>query len=337
MAKGNMLQGMARGKVGDVVFSRLNGEQIARVRNRNPKNPRTNAQLFQRAIMATVKQAYSAGKKIFDHSFQGYSVGEACQRRFMSLNAKNLRGLIADDLNNATTPDSQQGRVIAPGVISFCPGRYVISEGTYGAGFFRNAIDMLNNVVFPEQAVTLKAFCEQNGLIKGDLYTFVVMSYTSYDKLFQVNGDDTPYSKQFAANFGYVRLQVKATATEDETTSGVAKEFKVSQLFEATDYEGIPASAITSFLDTRISNFEGTQAAGVLDGLVPSRYHYGAFGVIHSRVDEDLRSNATMVLADGTADILPEFGIVSSFALAAWKQGSEKVGDSDLILEGGDQ
>ena len=43
------------------VFSRLNGQQVSRVRNRNPKNPRTNAQLYQRAIMATVMQAYSAG------------------------------------------------------------------------------------------------------------------------------------------------------------------------------------------------------------------------------------------------------------------------------------
>lgn len=332
-----MLQGMARGKVGDVVFSRLNGEQIARVRNRNPKNPRTNAQLYQRAIMATVMQAYSAGKKIFDHAFQGYGIGEACQRRFMSLNAKNLRALIASDLNNSTTPADQQGRVIGPGVSSFCPGRYVISEGTYSTGFFRSAVDMLNNVVFPDQAVTLKAFCELNNLIAGDLYTFVVMSYSAYDKLFEVTDDDTAYSKQFASNFGYVRLQVKKSATEDTTTSGIASEFKVSQLFEVTDYEGIPATAITSFLDTRLSNFDGTQAANVINDLTPTGYTFGAFGVIHSRVDEDLRSNATMVLADGTADILPEFGIVSSFALAAWKQGTEKVGDSDLILEGGDQ
>lgn len=337
MAKGNMLQGMARGKVGDVVFSRLNGEQIARVRNRNPKNPRTNAQLYQRAIMATVMQAYSAGKKIFDHSFQGYSVGEACQRRFMSLNAKNLRSLIADDINKSTTPADQMGRVVGPGVSSFCPGSYVISEGTYATGFFRNAMDMLNNVVFPETTVTLKAFCEQNGLIVGDLYTFVVMSYSSNNKLFEVAGVTTPYSKQFTSNFGYVRLQVKAAATEDTATKGAAADFKVSQLFEVTDYEGILTSDISSFLNTTLSYFEGTQAANVINDLAPNGYTYGAFGIIRSRVGEDLRSNATMVLNDGTADILPEFGIVSSFALAAWKQGTEKVGDSDLILEGGDQ
>lgn len=75
MAKGNMFLGMARGKVGDVVFYRADGQQLSRVRNRNPRNPRTNAQLFQRAIMATVVQAYAAGKELFDHSFQGFQSG----------------------------------------------------------------------------------------------------------------------------------------------------------------------------------------------------------------------------------------------------------------------
>ena len=42
MAKGNMLMGYSRGSVGDVTFARIKGQQIARARNRNPKNPKTN-------------------------------------------------------------------------------------------------------------------------------------------------------------------------------------------------------------------------------------------------------------------------------------------------------
>ena len=121
---------MARGKVGDVVFSRLNGQQIARVRNRNPKNPRTNAQLYQRAIMATVMQAYSAGIAIFDHSFQGKEVGAQNQRRFMSLNAKLLRSQIAADLNGSVAVASQVGRVVAPGVSSPVAACLQVSEGS---------------------------------------------------------------------------------------------------------------------------------------------------------------------------------------------------------------
>ena len=57
----------------------------------------------------------------------------------------------------------------------------------------------------------------------------------------------------------------------------------------------------------------------------------GSNGWIRSRVNEDLRSSCTLRFKRA------EFGIASSFALAAWKQGSANLGDSDLILEGGDE
>ena len=116
MAKGNILLGMGRGKLGDIVLTRIDGQQIARPRNRQPKNPRTNKQLYQRAVMATVMQAYSAGIKIFDHSFEGKAVGAACQRYFMKLNAKKLRAQIAADIDGDVAEASQIGHVIAPGV-----------------------------------------------------------------------------------------------------------------------------------------------------------------------------------------------------------------------------
>ena len=64
MSKGNLFLGFGRGKVGDVVFYRSNGEQITRSLNRNPKNPRSESQLLQRIIMGTVMQAYSKMKSI---------------------------------------------------------------------------------------------------------------------------------------------------------------------------------------------------------------------------------------------------------------------------------
>lgn len=71
MSKGNPFLGMARGKVGDVVMYRLNGEQVMRTRNRHPRNPNTNAQIIQRAVMADVQRVYSLGYQLFNHAFQG--------------------------------------------------------------------------------------------------------------------------------------------------------------------------------------------------------------------------------------------------------------------------
>lgn len=91
MARGNMLLGHARGKVGSVVFSRLNGKQITRALAESVKNPRTDGQNVQRAIFATVNGFASAVRDIVDHSFQSYKEGSTSVNRFVSINVKKLR------------------------------------------------------------------------------------------------------------------------------------------------------------------------------------------------------------------------------------------------------
>lgn len=86
-----MLLGHARGKVGSVVFSRLNGKQITRALAESVKNPRTDGQNVQRAIFATVNGFASAVRDIVDHSFQSYKEGSTSVNRFVSINVKKLR------------------------------------------------------------------------------------------------------------------------------------------------------------------------------------------------------------------------------------------------------
>lgn len=104
MAKGNMFLGMSRGSVGDVTFYRGRGQQIARARNRNPKNPRSEAQTIQRMILTTASKAYSRLKAITDHSFQGVSYGADSQSYFLKRAMEDIRNWVA--LNLPTTPDS---------------------------------------------------------------------------------------------------------------------------------------------------------------------------------------------------------------------------------------
>ena len=98
MAKDNLFLGTARGSVGDVTFSRLNGVQVARVRNRSPRNPQTPAQMVQRIIMSTVGKAYSFMSEICNHSFEGFETGQASQRKFMEVNVGLLRDKVANVL-----------------------------------------------------------------------------------------------------------------------------------------------------------------------------------------------------------------------------------------------
>lgn len=91
MAKGNMLLGHARGKVGSVVFSRAYGKQITRALAESVKNPRSDGQNVQRAIFATITGFTSAVRDVVDHSFQSSKEGQESVNRFVSINVKKLR------------------------------------------------------------------------------------------------------------------------------------------------------------------------------------------------------------------------------------------------------
>lgn len=311
MAKAGFWLRGAKGKLAGASMGKgANGQTIMR-EIVTPKNPKTNAQLMQRAIMATVMQAYSAGKAIFDHSFQGKSVGAQNQQRFMSINARLLRAIITNDIDNAVDVASQQGRVVAPGVPGPVPALLQVSEGT------------LINSLLPGGVLTaalanekLGEYCARLGLNASDLFTFVALvKPDGASTLFAVQGDDTVYSKQFGCQFVYARYQVKASALTSETLMSAAK---LSDIIELTESNFTPL-AITGIVpegDAKITDIVDADAKG-------------SFAWIRSRFDEGLRSTESMVF-DGDL-----FGITSSFALAAWKQGASSLGDSDLILEGG--
>ena len=328
MAKGNLFQGMGRGKVGDVVFSRLNGEQISRVRNRHPKNPRSNSQLYQRAIMATVMQAYSAGKAIFDHSFEGYAVGAQCQRRFLSLNAKMLRQLVATDINTPLTGNNQKARVVAPGVSVPVADPFIISRGSYQQNIF-SYDDENGGFSLPSanNAETIAQYVSRIGLIAGDIYTFVMFAIKK-DIAYQSNLFDDVLASQNYCSFGWVRLIVKENLSS--ITTAVQN---LSQLFDVQNSGGDFNVTSTTLAGLQVNNQLNLNRL-----IVSNKDAYtgsGGIGLIRSRLDQDLRSDSTMIINYGS-DADDMFGIASEYILDEWKNATTSVGDSDLILEGGD-
>lgn len=328
MAKGNLFQGMGRGKVGDVVFSRLNGEQISRVRNRHPKNPRSNSQLYQRAIMATVMQAYSAGKAIFDHSFEGYAVGAANQRRFLSLNAKMLRQLVATDINTPLKGNAQKARVVAPGVSVPVADPFIISRGSYPQSLF-SFNSKNNDYQLPAATAneTVAKYAARVGLIAGDIYTFVILAEKK-DIAYESNIHDDVLASLNYCTFAFVRLIVKDGLSN--VTNPIAT---YDQIFTAQSSGGdfeVNDERLNDWdidLSLGVASFQSSNALGYMST--------GAIGLIRSRLDQDLRSDSVMHVSYGsTAENM--FGIASEYILDEWKNATTSVGDSDLILEGGD-
>lgn len=133
MSKGNLFLGFGRGKVGDVVFTRIAGEQVTRARNRSPKNPQTPIQLLQRVCMKTAALGYSMLQDICNHSFQGRQEGTECQSRFTTLNVAKFRSDLQVIIDSGDPEEILRGTDAnyskkSSSQAEFMP--YIISEGT---------------------------------------------------------------------------------------------------------------------------------------------------------------------------------------------------------------
>lgn len=328
MAKGNLFQGMGRGKVGDVVFSRLNGEQVSRVRNRHPKNPQTNKQLVQRAVMATVMAAYSAGREIFDHSFQGYSVGAGCQRRFLSLNANAMRTQLASEWDTAAAEESL-AKVTAPKIQTPIPNQYVVSEGSLIQNVFTIStaedkwVAMLPQ---PNQGEKVNEYAERVGLVAGDIYTIVFIDTKkgADDVLYKTYGiASVDYDIVYRGSFGWVRFITKNLSAN---TDVITDSTNLNVLFD------IEKGGVASYVDN-LMVLQTQLGIEALDQENVDAIDNGyAIGMIKSRRDVDLRSNTTLFVSNPA-----EFGLYWNDLLTAWKAGTTQIGASDLILEGGDE
>ena len=82
--------GYSRGSVGDVTFSRLKGQQIAKARNRNPNNPKTKTQMMQRSLFVSATKFYQQARaKFFKFAFEDKKYHESDFNAFMRHNVKN--------------------------------------------------------------------------------------------------------------------------------------------------------------------------------------------------------------------------------------------------------
>lgn len=126
MSKGNMLLGHARGKVGSLVFSRANGQQIVRARAEVVKNPQTDAQVIQRIFLNTIAQAYSRMSAIVDHSFEGVKAGQDSMSYFMKKNLEAIRAKVA----NAGDLNTQQVYVTPIGEGYLATNDYIVAKGS---------------------------------------------------------------------------------------------------------------------------------------------------------------------------------------------------------------
>lgn len=357
MAKGNIVQGMAHGSLGDIVLSRLNGIQVSRVRNRTPRNPRTAKQLYQRAIMATVMRAYTAGREIFDHSFERYTRGAECQHRFFHRNCSQLRSLLAADLESSLSAGAMRTFFGAPGIASPTPSPYIISEGSlpdgwiYPGEYYSSGYGQLDeNPEFakyknPDGLYTyaqMATMLINDGILSTDdimTICYFAEDFTSLPE-FEVRDYTADCSKQYPGGFGFVRVAFNPNVFDNSTVAplnpiivGDGTNGAQGGFFYVTGWSGYNAATAAQ----NVVGFSGYKGLSLNDLLQPVGWTVEVFGgyigVIRSRKDTRLRSNAKMIYSAKRNNVFSPFGICSYYILKAWQQGTETVGLSDAILE----
>lgn len=170
-----MLLGHARGKVGDVVFSRVNGQQITRARAAVVKNPQTEKQMIQRIILNTVIQAYSRMSEICDHSFEGVAVGQDNMSKFMRENMSILRKFVADyAAENGTFVGCYA--FVPKGLNMFTPNTWKIASGQLPEIVLSQVSPTDGAVIAITSADVIPTYGEiinSLGLQRGDQLTFI--------------------------------------------------------------------------------------------------------------------------------------------------------------------
>lgn len=213
MAKGNMLLGYARGKVGDVVFKRVGGQQVTTPRNRQPRNPRSEAQTIQRLAFSSAVKTAKQLDGIVNHSFQGIEYGARSKNHFVSKAASVIAGSIYAALDGSmsaapyrTAPavpyDTLNGGAAAPVMVSsgdLASPLYEVTADGYLLGKLGGSV--------PQAGISVAAYEAFFGVPVTDQLTFV-----------GARSVEVPGSSEvifYASEFGVVRLNWKRDLPSD--------------------------------------------------------------------------------------------------------------------------
>lgn len=235
MARGNLIQGYGRGKLGSTVYSISHGVQVSRVYNPAKFDRKSDSQIIRRAQWVSASQYYSrAIASQFKFAFENKKPNESFQNAFMKRNWN--RGILRafDDVSNPNYPSV---------------GRFIISEGSLrplvtrlhsSGGFFFAVPTIDDNSIASNTLGYLSRCMVRLGYRQGDIVTFSIIrtSAQSGSNLQPIIAGDTP-PEYFFIQF---TLDVNSTITMESMNIVVLN----GQTFDDTDSQGYAAYVPTS-------------------------------------------------------------------------------------------
>lgn len=188
MAKSSTFFGLRRGSTKSLTFSVTNGKQVTKDRVSIVKNPRSQAQMVQRAIMKTASSAYNAGKEIFDHSFEGTTYGQPSMSLFRSLNSQLLRqSLPAINISEWSAESND-----------IYPNAYIVSKGTLPTAHAKMYGAKLNAATgAPLEPYDQEALLKALGAQVGDMLTVLIIDSDHRFSWCRIKINGNTYDKNF--------------------------------------------------------------------------------------------------------------------------------------------
>lgn len=218
MSKGNPFLGQARGKLGDIVLTRVGGEQVARSRNRHPRNPQTPAQMFQRGTLATVSEMYIRGtRNFFKYAFMNKTAAQSEFNKFCQINIGRVP---------CNSPSALKAG--APAI-----GNFIMTQGTLQQMHLEKTLEsvvlrMRNNVAegaFETWTIgdVSKTFMETFGYQIGDIITVldIYSAATPYSTINDMIANEALTSIAGVATWDIKQFRIDPTSTELASTLNI--------------------------------------------------------------------------------------------------------------------
>lgn len=336
MAKSKSFFGLRTGSTKSLTFQVYRGQQITKDRVYRVSNPRTEAQMRQRAIIPIVAASRAALKGLVDHSFEGVNYGNDSLKKFSEINLRSGALVVDSYAPNGFSNPGFASLFVSKGSLS--DGGVKISTTEYNAsGVFSYKINASKDLTFPAAKAgdgadaVLRALAnwgatECEVVAPGNQLTFLTVSRVGNVKVgdntapisgFDINRILFPSTENTPAQIADVNGPWKLQLDVTEGANSVALANGVARIRITWDKEG----GMLSFTVQPSDKHSSTET--------PDQRVFGG-AVIRSAYVNDVwkRSNAQIVLSTDH---------LGKYTYEMWRSYYESTGVSAKYLNQGDE
>ena len=231
MSKGSNFWGTARGKLGNMVISSVKGQQVERKYQPQVANPKTFAQMRQRAVFAlAVKFFKHSQQNLFKFAFEDKTQKESDYNAFMRHNVRYFTPINKVACDNPTLPalgfwtDLQ----LSAGSLTKAQGQRFDATDTKNPsfGFTVGAVhEDVSQTKYTWGEVS-QALIKKYDLAEGDIITFVVvdphMNANRFDA--QIIGGEEAELNATPAKWKIEQMEITTSSTEDVSANMIGND-----------------------------------------------------------------------------------------------------------------